>query len=56
MEKVESNIDFNSLEPISTSNSLHIYSEEYEVEGWIYRLAYEISDVDSEPLIERKKI
>lgn len=54
-EVEETDIDFESLEPISTSNSLHIYSEEYEVDGYIYRLCYEIGG-EGEPSIERKKL
>lgn len=54
-EEVETEIDFDSLEPISTSNSLHVYSEEYEVDGYIYRLLYAIG-YEGEPTIERKKM
>lgn len=54
---VDTDIDFNSMEPVRTSNSLHIYSEEYEVDGYTYRLCYEISDKDDNPpMIERKKM
>lgn len=53
----ETDIDFNSMKPDSTSNSLHIYEEVYHVDGWKYRLLYEISDKDENlPTIERKRL
>lgn len=55
-EVVETDIDFDSLKPVRTGDSLHIYSEEYEVDGYTYRLLYEISDVNGKPMIERKKM
>jgi hypothetical protein len=54
-EVEETDIDFDSLEPISTSNSLHIYSEEYDVDDYKYRLLYAIGH-EGEPTIERKKM
>ncbi len=54
-EEVETDIDFDSLEPVRTGDSLHIYSEEYEVDGYIYRLLYAIG-YEGEPTIERKKM
>jgi len=53
---VETDIDFDSLEPDSTSDSLHIYAEEYHIDGWKYRLLYEISDINGKPHIERKNL
>ena len=50
-KEVETNIDFSKYEPISTSNSLHIYEERYEIDGDIYRLLYTIG-YDGKPLIE----
>jgi hypothetical protein len=47
----DTDIDFNSMEPVRTSNSLHIYSEEYEVDGYIYRLYYEISNTDEDEIM-----
>ena len=52
---VENNtIDFEKHEPISTSNSLHIYEERYCIDGDTYRLLYLIGD-SSEPSIEKLK-
>jgi len=52
---VENNtVDFEKHEPISTSNSLHIYEERYCIDGDTYRLLYPIGD-SSEPLIEKLK-
>ena len=52
---VENNtVDFEKHEPISTSNSLHIYEERYSIDGDTYRLLYSIGD-SSEPLIEKLK-
>jgi hypothetical protein len=48
---VKSDIDFSIYEPISTSTSLHIYEERYEIEGKVYRLLYEIG-YNKEPSIE----
>lgn len=43
-------IDFKKHEPISTGSSLHIYEEQYFIDGNTYRLLYgEYSDI---PLIE----
>ncbi len=50
-EEVESDIDFTKLEPINTSNSLHLIEERYEVDGEQYRLLYSIPF--GGPLIER---
>jgi hypothetical protein len=46
-------IDFSKYEPISTSHSLHIFEEIYEIDGVLYRLIYEIGD--SEPMMVQKK-
>jgi hypothetical protein len=51
----DTDIDFDSLEPVRIGDSLHLYSEEYEVEGYTYRLIYAIG-YDGEPTIERKKM
>lgn len=54
-EGVTTNIDFTKLTPCKTGNSLHIFEEQYEVDGEKYRLFYEISDKSWTPLIERLK-
>ena len=50
-KEVKTDIDFTKFEPISTSNSLHIYEERYEIDDKIYRLLYAIG-YDGEPSIE----
>ena len=50
-KEVETNIDFSKYEPISTSNSLHIYEKRYEIDGDTYRLLYAIG-YDGKPSIE----
>lgn len=50
-KEIETNIDFSKYEPISTSSSLHIYEERYEIDGKTYRLLYAIG-YDGEPSIE----
>lgn len=50
-KKIDTDIDFSKYEPISTSNSLHIYEERYEIDGKKYRLLYAIG-YDNEPSIE----
>tara|TARA_R110002050_G_scaffold79261_11_gene169435 strand:+ start:26706 stop:26912 length:207 start_codon:yes stop_codon:yes gene_type:complete len=50
-EVVGVNIDFSKYEPISTSNSLHIFEERYEIENNTYRLLYTIGN-DSKPNVE----
>ncbi len=50
-KEIETDIDFSKYEPISTSSSLHIYEERYEIDGKTYRLLYAIG-YDGEPLIE----
>ena len=50
-KEIETDIDFSKYEPISTSNSLHIYEERYEIDGKTYRLLYAIG-YNEEPLIE----
>ena len=43
---IETDIDFKKFKPISTESSLHIYEEQYEIEGNVYRLLYgEYSDI-----------
>ncbi len=44
-------IDFNKCEPISTSSSLHIFEERYEIENNTYRLLYAIG-YDGDPNVE----
>ena len=47
---VVTDIDFKKHEPISTGSSLHIYEEQYTIDGNTYRLLYgEYSDI---PLID----
>jgi hypothetical protein len=48
----ETNIDFTKEEPSSTSSSLHIFEEQYKINGDTYRLLYPISDTESEPTIQ----
>ena len=50
-KEIETDIDFSKYEPISTSNSLHIYEERYEIDGKKYRLLYAIG-YDADPSIE----
>ncbi len=50
-EEIETDIDFSKYDPISTSNSLHIYEERYEIDDKIYRLLYAIG-YKEEPSIE----
>lgn len=50
-KQIDTDIDFSNYDPISTSNSLHIYEERYEIEGKFYRLLYPIGYNES-PLIE----
>ena len=50
-KEVDVDIDFSMYEPISTSNSLHIFEERYEIENNTYRLLYAIG-YDSDPNIE----
>jgi hypothetical protein len=50
-KEIETDVDFSKHEPISTSNSLHIYEERYEIGGKIYRLLFAIGH-EGEPLIE----
>lgn len=50
-EKVETDIDFSNYKPVSTSSSLHVDEERYEIDGNTYRLLYEIGS-DYGPLIE----
>ena len=50
-KEIETNIDFSKHEPISTSSSLHIYEERYEINEETYRLLYAIG-YDGNPLIE----
>ena len=51
-ENVETDIDFNKHNPISTSHSLHIYEERYIVDNETYRLLYLIGN-DADPNIEK---
>ncbi|MEY3501226.1 MAG: hypothetical protein RL308_2899 [Bacteroidota bacterium] len=53
-EEIETDIDFSKYEPISKSDSLHIYEERYDINGTIYRLLYAIG-YDEKPNIERLK-
>ena len=41
------------MEPIYTSNSLHLYEEQYNIDGETYKLIYAIGD-DSEPNVQIK--
>ena len=50
-EKIDVNIDFSNHIPISTSSSLHVYEERYEIDGKKYRLLYAIG-CDENPLVE----
>lgn len=50
-EQIETDIDFSNYEPISTSNSLHICEERYEIDGKKYRLLYGIG-YEGKPSIE----
>lgn len=50
-KEVETDIDFSKYEPISTSNSPHIYEEQYEINNRKYRLLYKIGS-DGDPSIE----
>ncbi len=50
-KKTKTDIDFSKHEPVSTSNSLHIYEERYEIDGKLYRLLYLIGH-EEEPSIE----
>ena len=50
-KEVDVDIDFSMYEPISTSNSLHIFEKRYEIENNTYRLLYAIG-CDSDPNIE----
>lgn len=49
--EVETDIDFSKYEPISTSYSLHIYEEQYNIDQKKYRLLYKIGG-DGDPSIE----
>jgi len=49
--EIKTDIDFSQYEPISTNNSLHIYEEQYEIDGKKYRLIYIIGS-DENPIIE----
>jgi hypothetical protein len=49
---VETDIDFTKEEPSSTSSSLHIFEEQYKINGSTYRLLYPISDDKTEPVIQ----
>lgn len=49
--EIKTDIDFSQYYPISTNNSLHIYEEQYEIDGNKYRLLYIIGG-DNEPIIE----
>lgn len=50
-KEIKTDIDFSKYEPISTSSSLHIYEERYEIDGEKYRLLYAIG-YEGEPSIE----
>lgn len=50
-KEIETDIDFSKYEPISTSNSFHIYEERYEIDDKKYRLLYVIG-YDADPSIE----
>ncbi len=41
------------MEPIHTTNSLHIYEEQYNIDGETYKLIYAIG-YDSEPTVQLK--
>ena len=49
-KEIETDIDFSKYKPISTSESLHIYEERYEIDGEKYRLLYPIG-YNGEPSI-----
>ena len=49
--EIKTDIDFSKYKPISTNNSLHIYEEQYEIDGNKYRLLYIIGG-DNKPIIE----
>jgi hypothetical protein len=42
------------MEPIHSANSLHLYEEQYNIDGETYKLIYAIGD-DSEPTVQIKK-
>ena len=50
-KEVKTDIDFTKFEPISTSSSLHIYEERFEIDDKKYRLLYVIGQ-DGEPSVE----
>jgi hypothetical protein len=50
-KEIETDIDFSKHKPISTSSSLHIHEERYNIGDKIYRLLYAI-DNDGEPSVE----
>jgi hypothetical protein len=49
--EIKTDLDFSQYDPISTNNSLHIYEEQYEIDGNKYRLLYIIGG-DNKPIIE----
>lgn len=51
-EEVETDIDFSQQIATSSSSSLHVYEERYQIAGKTYRLLYPIGDSEAEPLIE----
>lgn len=50
-KEIDSDIDFSKHKPISTSSSLHIYEERYEIDGKKYRLLYALG-YNGKPSIE----
>lgn len=49
--EIETDIDFNNIEPFENSSSLHVIEYRYKVNNNIYRLLYSIEG-SSEPVIQ----
>lgn len=54
-EKVHFEIDLNNLEPISISNSLHVFEERYEINGETYVLLRAYGSKDIKVTIKKTK-
>jgi hypothetical protein len=52
VDVIDCQIDFSKYESISIGNSLHIYREEYSIDGIIYRVLTPIGGSDT-PLIQK---
>jgi hypothetical protein len=51
VDVIDCQIDFSKYEPTSVGNSLHIYREEYSIDGLIYRVLTPIGS--DTPLIQK---